>query len=553
MTAPYEVPERFVWPLRDPETGQWSGAPIDPVSGNPIKRVLGADQAEAITRMKQELLGDAESGATHAVLVGAEMGSGKTIVVTEAMLAVLASIQGQSAPNWRVLIVGPRDVGEQWFATIEAQSVGEISWDSGLLKPIDTTKEGEQNLTALMSGTVPGVYYVGLELLRSRGAEGRYKSMPELDLLITDEAHRHSNRASQGVKIMRTIPTARKVALSGTFFGNRFDNAHTVTRWLWPEARQENGYWVIDPSLSVWLHKWARVEVQVSKSGRVVRNPRNRMPISKVVGERKPGAFVQTLPCYVFLKSPVGDPPPPTRIVVRMSGEQRRQYKEMESQSLAWLVSETGTREPLVADLPIVQRIRLRTAALGEMSLVPAITDDGADSVDFAPGSRSNKLNALGKLLLDDPEWVGQRALILTHSKKFAEEVVRRIAKKYPGQVAQKSGDTKKQEWRDIKSRFMRPLTGEPTDLLYLVATHSAVGTGTDGLQFECSRVVWLSRSENNTDNMQSAQRIWRRGVDIEQYRAVEFVSEGSIDEEIEIRTDHHREQTLASIRGGQS
>lgn len=548
MTAPYEVPERFHWPVWNTSTGQWE-PPVD-VSGNPIKRVLGVDQVEAIQRMMNELL---EPDKTQAVLVGAEMGSGKTIVVTEAMLKVIEHLDGQQY-GARILIIGPRDVADQWFGTIEAQSDGAVSWDSGLLKRIDTTELGAMHMTQLMSGTSPGIYYIGLELLRSRGAEGRYKSMPELDLLVTDEAHRHSNKTTAGAKIMRTIPTARKIALSGTFFGNKFENAHTVTRWLWPEVRREDGYWLIEPALNTWLARWGRVERVTSKSGRLVMNPRTRQPIMKVTGERDPGAFVDSLPCYVFLKSPVGDPPPPKRVLVPMTGEQERQYREMETQSLAWLVSETGTREPLVADLPIVQRIRLRTAALGEMSLVPGL-DENPDSVEFAPGSRSNKLNALGQLLLGtapwaEPDWAGQRVLILVHSKSFGEEVVRRIAQKFPGQVAQKSGDTKPNDWRAIKRRFMMPLTGEPTDLLYLVATHSAVGTGTDGLQFECSRVVWLSRSENNTDNMQSAQRIWRRGVDMESYRAIEFISRTTIDEEIETRTNAHREQTLASIRG---
>lgn len=535
------------WPIWTESTGQWEN-PVDPVSGNEFTRVLGVDQVHAIRKIVAEILGNPDDGYSQSVLVGAELGSGKTVVVTEAALALWRALGATS----RILIVGPRDVAPQWFDTIEAQAEGTLSRAGGHLKRIDTTEKGSQNLVDLIGGNAPGIYYAGLELLRARGAEGRYKKMPPLDLIITDEAHRHSSRSSQGIKIMRTIPATRKIALSGTFFGNKFENAHTITRWLWPEVRREDGYWLIEPNVAMWLARWAKSEFVVSKGGRAVLNPRTHKPLTRVLGEKKPGEFVQTLPCYVYLKSPVGDPPPPRRIVLTMSGEQKRQYDEMESQSLAWLVSETGTREPLVADLPIVQRIRLRTAALGEMRLEPGDTLDSADTISFPDEGRSNKLNALGDLLLSDPDWVGQRVLILTHSKKFAEKVVRRIGKKFPGQVAQKSGDTKPREWDAIKDRFMEPLRGDGTDLLYLVATHSAVGTGTDGLQFECSRDVVLSRSENNTENIQSRQRIWRRGVNMAEYRSVEFVSQGTLDEEIEERTDEHREQTLASIRGGQ-
>lgn len=524
----------------NPHTIYWPGITV---FGKTPKRVLGADQVEAIQRAVEEIT---HPEGTMSVLVGAELGSGKTVVVTEIILELLDQMQDDA----RVLIIGPRDVARQWFDTITAQSAGREVAPPPMYR-IDTTKPGAANLDNLMSGTVPGVYYAGLELLRSRGADGLYKSMPEVDLIVTDEAHRHSSRASQGIKVMRTIPAVRKIALSGTFFGNKFENAHTITRWLWPEVRREDGYWLIDPSQAMWLARWGRVTLVKSKAGRTVLNPRSRRPLTKVVGEKNPGEFVKTLPCYIYLKSPVGDPPPPVRYVVPMSGIQESQYRDMENQALAWLVSETGTLEPLVADLPIIQRMRLRTAALGEMRLVPGFEED-PDSVEFAPGARSNKLNALGNLLMKDPDWVGERVLILTHSKVFGEEVVRRIERKFPGQVAQKTGQTKEREWDGIKERFMRPLTGGPDDLLYLVATHSAVGTGTDGLQFECSRVAWLSRSENNTDNMQSAQRIWRRGVRMDQYRAVEFISEGTLDEEIEERTNEHREMILASIRGGQ-
>lgn len=522
-----------------------------PVSGNPLPH-FDDEQVTAITRLCDELLAEPGEGPTLSALVGAGMGSGKTVIVSEVILAVREYVAQQYGSS-RVLIIGPRDVYAQWFDTIEAQSDGLVSREGGHLKRIGTGEAGHAVLQELLDGEKPGIYYIGLELLRARGIEGQFAMMPAVDLIVTDEAHRHSNRATAGMKVMRTIPATRKIALSGTFFGNKFENAHTITRWLWPEVRREDGYWLIEPHPKMWAATWASVEIARSKSGRIVRNPRNRQPLSKINGEKKPGAFVQILPCYVYLASPLGDPPPSHRIEVPMTGDQERQYREMERQSLAWLVSETGTLEPLVADLPIIQRMRLRTAALGEMRLLPGDSLESADSIEFPDDGRSNKLRALGNLLLKNPDWTGERALILTHSKRFADKVARQIEERFPGQVAQKHGQTKERDWHAIKTRFMSPLRHDGTDLLYLVATHSAVGTGTDGLQHFCSREVILSRSENNTENMQSRQRIWRRGVNLDQYHSVEFITQGSIDEEVEERTDTHREQTLASIRGGYS
>lgn len=529
---------------------------LDPETDPERKRELRIDQLEAIYRIIHEITDEDRSGS---VLVGAGMGSGKTVVSTEVILA--------TKPK-RALIVGVRDAYSQWRDTLTEQQGDLPERSRRVLKRIDSTEPGLANLKKLLDGD-RGLFYIGLEMLRHQDWEEvlethewdpeikamfgdkigdtmtpiksmkqkhTYKDLPPIDLLISDESHKHSNQKTASLKTVREIPALKKIALSGTFFGNKFENAWSIATWLWgkdfagPKGVFEALYCVKVPL--------------VSKSGKAVTTP-GGFPLSKILGERNPGEYVSTLPCYIFIETPVGPVPDPELVYVDLLAEQLRQYEQMETQSLTWIPSTASSvHEPLVADMPITQRLRLRTAALGGMTLVPGLDEDDPDSITFEPGCKSNKIQAAYDVL-HRPTWVGKKALILTHSKPFAKEVARRIAKKYT--VALKTGDTPPKLWDSEKERFMLPVS-ETNSIQYIVAVISAVGTAMDGLQKECSKVLWLSEDENNTNNMQGANRIWRQGVDLEEYEAVKLISRGTIDEGVLRKNQTHAKNTLASV-----
>lgn len=531
-------------------------------SGAPTFR---EEQLEAIKTLTQAVSVGFESSTGEvfkSALVGAGMGAGKTACAVEVIL--------NTKPE-RCLIVGVRDACGQWAAALADQQSG--SPNPREMLQINNTAAGRANMDKLVSGE-PGIYYAGLEMLRAQDWETvktvhkanpdlvrlfgedeiapeftvservqsrTFANMKKLDLLISDESHKHANPKSASIKTVRSIKTEAKIALSGTFFGNKFENAHSVTTWLW-------GTDTIGTK-GAWEARWALKEPVMSKDGkRQLTSPRG-YPLSKITGERNPGEFVKTLPCYVFMPTPIGDPPEPEVVRVALSPEQRRQYDEMEGQSLTWIPSTGGSkREPLVADLPITQRIRLRTAALGGMTLVPGESEDDPDSTTFEPGCDSSTLTALHEVL-HQKGWAGQKALILTHSKSFANETARRMGQKYT--VALKTGDTKPSDWDEQKRRFMLPL-GHPESIQYLVAVISAVGTATDGLQRNCSKVVWLSEDDNNTNNLQAANRVWRQGVDLEAYAAVKLVQVDTIAEGVLRKNRAHKKSTMDSVAGGQ-
>lgn len=525
---------------------------LDPEPDPDKKRELRLDQLEAIYRIVHEI----EDGS-KAALVGAGMGSGKTVVSVEVML--------KTKPK-RVLICGPRDSYNQWADSVQDQQG--THGRHRLLRINNSSQAGRDNLQRLLDGD-DGWFYIGLEMLRAQDWEQvsetvavhpdikaffgddigdevetvknkqrhTYADMKPVDLLISDESHRHSNQKSNAIKTIRDIPAVGKIALSGTFFGNKFINAWSLCTWLWgkdvigTKGRFEKDWCVIIPLKD--------------KNGKRVKTP-GGFPLTTNLGERNPGEYVQTLPCYVFIATPIGDVPDPEIVRTTLQADELRQYMQMEKMNLAWVPSTLEARAALIADLDLTARNRLRTMALGGVTMVPGATEEDSDTLIFTPTSKSSTLRTAYEVL-HRPTWVGQKALILTHSKPFAIETARRIGQKYP--TALKTGDVGSAQWEEDKARFMLPVS-DPNSIQYLVAVISAVGTSTDGLQLNCSKVLWMSEDDSNVNNIQGANRVWRDGVDLASYEAVKIVQRGTIAEVVLKKNKAHKADVLGSVAG---
>jgi SNF2 family DNA or RNA helicase len=196
--------------------------------------------------------------------------------------------------------------------------------------------------------------------------------------------------------------------------------------------------------------------------------------------------------------------------VVQLLPEQKKIYKQLEKDLLVWL-----GENPLVVEVPVAMRVRLRQITLG----VPTLTESGM--VDFDINCKSSKMEELLNIICDSP--VGEQMLILTHSQRFARVVVSKLrnlgyqAEEWSGAATQKSRDGYLEDFIAGKVQF-------------IVAVISAIGEGTDGLQEACSTVVWLSKDDNRLLNEQAAGRLDRRG----QKRSVvsyEIIAEDTYDE----------------------
>jgi len=220
------------------------------------------DQQSAIQRIVTE--------PTRAALNASTMGAGKTLKAVE----VAKGIDAQT-----ILLIAPLNTRLGWQVTFERQGVDlPFKW-------INSTKAGSQAKED-WSWQLPGIYFVGVELFVRLGWENKARSKmwtPKPDLVLFDEVHRGQNRKSKTHKTLKQVSGSFKLAMSGTPTGNSFEGAWAVTKWLWPTVI-ENSYWA-------WVDKWCATEYDHFAPGG-----------KKVSGERRPGAFFNSLPCYVRIE-----------------------------------------------------------------------------------------------------------------------------------------------------------------------------------------------------------------------------------------------------------
>lgn len=511
-------------------------------------------QEEAIVRTMAE--------PTHAAIWASEMDTGKTLCAAEFIVRM----------NFRrVLIPGVKDTYAQWAERLWLQSDGGIH-----LKRIDGSADGQRNLKDCLDGE-PGVYFVGVQMMAAQ--DYRYDELHEIledgtvgpsvitkmsskdktptgtasftvtsagvvtattkitervflgtwrkatrrkrgafDAIVVDEVHLVANRKSLGLRALKSCVTDWKLGMSGTWLGNRFENAHGLTLWAWPD--------LIDGNFERWKRDNCEIEIPTKSGGQPIETGRGRV-VEIVKGEKEGGKFVESLPCYVRLPDPLGEPPKPEIIHVDLLPEQLEDYDAMVRDSVVWIETHTPGLEPVVANVPPAKRSRLRTLALGTVKW----TEDG--EIDFPDDTISNRFVPL-RSVLDRPDWHGRPVGIYTHSKKFAYVLAKRMnAAGYAATVW--SGDVSSKGRDEIKERFLR---GE---IPYLISVIQAFSTGLDGFQDVCNRLVWVSELDGATDiNAQALKRYFRSGnkAMTDDFKHVKIVTRNTIETGILIRNE---------------
>lgn len=338
------------------------------------------------------------------------------------------------------------------------------------------TVEGESKDVELNVG-----YFPDLPPVMTPGRQAMWSwSKVKPDLTIVDESHNMQNRYSQLYSVLSDLPKGGfRLAMSGTPSGNKFDGVWTTCRWLWGTIKGDSpSGLLVDRSKNRWIADWCETEYDpFTTSGK------------KVVGEKNPGAWMARMPCYIYRPSNMGAHPPHEIVYVDLTPKQRKMWEKMAEESFVWIDD-----NPLVADMPLTQKARMRQISLGEVTL----TGEDMDVVDFAVDAQSAKLDMLEDLLALNPD---DPALIVLDSQKFIKVVLHRLGSKaveWSGQVTQKNRE-------EILDRFGK-------DVQYIVATIPSIGEGTDGLQHVAHRIFWLSESTNNLLNRQTEGRLHRTG-----------------------------------------
>jgi superfamily II DNA or RNA helicase len=432
--------------------------------------ILDPDQEAAVEKVVNE--------PTRAVLNASQFGTGKTLVTVESA----QRIGGDGV----ILIAAPLFTKHSWASTILRQH------PTAVVQFINSSKAGKAAMENMLA-SVPGWYIIGREYLASKRV--REQVIPfhhKLDVFIYDECARWANYKSAGwTQVMKRMRNAKfKMALSATPAGNKFTGLFTITHWLWPKYEGHDSYWTFVADHCETHEDWFAGVV--------------------VDGEKNPGHYVASLPCYVRLEKDFGEPLE-AEIKVELSPRERAAYNKFEDNLILWLGD-----NPMVAKFPIVKRVRLRQMTLGELAY-----DEVNDEITFDPGMKSTKYEALKGLIA---EYEDEPMVIFTESQKYANLVVQKlVADGYA--AAEWSGKVNEKSREEIKRRFM-----DSDGVDYIVATVASIGEGVDGLQARSRFMVWLSRSDNNQLNEQAFRRLYRRGQD-RQVISVDIVAMDTYDE----------------------
>lgn len=501
-----------------------------------------------------------------------ETGAGKTVI---------AAAAAQRSGAKTKLIIAPQGVHEKvWRSTItghenddpDSEHYGE--WITGLdpearVQVIGSSDAGKAAMADL-EFEVPGYYLMTPQLFT------RWKPHHlRVDLTLVDEFHLLGNRKARGgqelVKFRRR--TGAATIMSGTMWRNKFENALTAMRFVYPH-RDSSGD-IADSSAQRWIDNFCETKADYRAPNGI-----------EIVGELVPGRLASLADCWLqhFKRleccefHPEGflhDVPEP--IVIRESiellPEQKKMMTQMQRDYLAYLDVATAEwqalpederkKKALVTKLPIVRSTRLSQMTLAVPSIVPRpwkpksktpgtaadwelqpgfiIAEDGLtkQAVDdrgfplwdvvFAPDAPSPKLDALMRICREQ----GEPVVAATNSQKFAELAVNRLnaagLRAFGWWGTDSSGRVLPQKTRDeALVAFKR---GE-YDII--VGVTEAIGTGIDGLQDASGVLVSLNKSRDLASETQLEGRLDRRG----QKRKdgvihFELIATGSMDEDI--------------------
>lgn len=409
------------------------------------------------------------------------------------------------------LVVAPQVTFEGWETAVQTQTEGkhQLKWMK------KNTKAGKQAIADYYAG-VPGWYFITWQLMR-----GGMLFETRADMVIGDEIHEIQNKNGSAQNILlNEIRSEYRIGLSGTASGNKLAGIYGVISWLWP-ARYK-AYW-----------PWLKKHFLLAGFGHAL----------SPIREKQPGTVTADLPFFVrrMKKDHYADmiptPLKPVHVYVDMTEKQRKIYDEFEENSGAWL-GDTEEDGFVFSQYSIVKMMRLREIALGNPIMVE---EDGKWLTTFADDTKSAKLDKLLEIL-EEQEQGDAPFIVYTHSKKFIDVVVKRLNAR--GITAQAfTGDLNYKQKRKAISEL-------GVTYRVMVATQASIGTGTDGLQHKCSRMVILSRDVKMIVNEQAKERLYRPGQK-EHVQTWEIIANDSNDLDTNANLDYAQEQVSAMLDAG--
>ena len=429
----------------------------------------------------------------YVALLNMEMGSGKTALATWAI---------ERSGSERVLIVAPDPThSSAWIPTVKDLLNKEA-------RPIGNTGKARKEALFDFEWGRPGIYLCSPQFL-TRADTSEWSG----DMLVVDEVHTLSRAGSKGSK--KLIDTAtrfdKRLALSGTAWRNSFERSWSTMRTLWGGTHFLRGE-VAHSNAYIYFRDRMTFEEVYTAQRNYDGSPKT---VKKWLNEAEPGKLVSEMPCVIIHKRrercceyhPNGflevDKPNVYTHTIELTPKQKRAIADLERSSIAWLED-----NPLVVDLPITQKQRIRQLVLGEATVRDYLAEgkDGNEvvkqTIEFAEDCKSPMVDLMVEKLeaLDD-----EPVLVFLESQRFAEVLVKKLHK--AGITAfEYSGATKKTRDENLK-KF-----GKGKEFRVCVGVLSALATGVDSIQRVCRTEFWAESSVDLTVNLQAQGRAERTG-----------------------------------------
>lgn len=427
-------------------------------------------------------------------LVGIEAGGGKSLTAALAIAEARPEV---------TLIIAPKSTHETaWIPTLR---------DNADVTPriIGNGSKAEKAAMIDFELGMPGAYLVTPQLVTRMDVSG-WRG----DMLVIDEIHMAAvtPKSKAQRKISGYYPTdgeplnrrfPMRLALSATPARGDFTNMWGVTRFLWPHLDRPGQ--IADSNLYRW--QMERMDYKTVYTGQRDRNG-NVKTVKDYYGETVPGRLMREMPCVIMHKRretccdahPGGflttDEPQVIEREVVLTATQKRNIREMNDLMMTYIED-----NPLEATISLTQKQRIRQLAMAEAQVE---TYDGFDAegdpveksrVIFSPDAKSPIINEIRHIIDNLPE--KEAVLIFSDSQKFAELITHQL--NASGVTAEEYSGVRKADLTKFGETYR-----------VLVGVTSAIGTGTNGLQKNCSTEIYADQPISLTMQTQSSARLDR-------------------------------------------
>ena len=426
-------------------------------------------------------------------LIGNEMGTGKTHEAITLMHQWRMQVYEDTGKALPILVVAPIDTFPSWVQKISEQL---SEYEVMVVDP----KKRSLFVDAIVNST-HDVYICHWAAVRLLAPEFISKRVV-FSVVVADEVHAIANPKAKTSIALKQIKTYTKLGLSGTASGDKPWGLWSVLNWLDPKTW--SSYWAfvkhyVETDRQSKIKRDAYGRIVYDENGapqydhyQILMGPKNIKGLHRRINpyyirhlksekccEHHPEGVMSYLPSKLY-----------ERLYVELSPVQRRVYKEMEEQMVAWLDS----GEPLIAPVVIAQLTRLSQICLA----TPEFSDEAV--VDLI--MPSPKIALVKELLL---EYDTKPFVIFTSSKRLAYLAAQQFTDAGIS-CGVLSGDTPK----DIRPQLVTNFVAG--QFRVFIGVIQAVAEGIDGLQHRADTAIFLDRSWRTIKNQQAEDRLHRGG-----------------------------------------